>query len=283
MLCTMFLFVTMDTLAKHLMQSYPVIQVVWARFFFHMLTMTLVLACLHRKAMLTAFKSGNLKLQIFRSSLLVLTTALFFTGLSQTSLATATTIMFLSPIYVTVLSIPVLGESVGPRRWLGVLAGFIGALIIIRPGSESFTTGHLLLMIAPLSNALYQLMTRKTRTFDNNQTTLLYTAFVGVLVTSVAVPKVWLAPDLSGWLLLSLVGLLGCISHLCLIKALRNAPAAAVVPLSYSALIWATVYGYILFDSLPDRWTLTGAAIIIASGIYIFMREQQIARSANPA
>jgi len=152
MLCTMFLFVSMDTVAKHLMQTFPVLQVVWARFFFHLLTMTLVLACIKRTAMLATLKSGNLKLQIFRSSLLVLTTGLFFTGLSQASLATASTMMFLSPIYVTVLSIPVLGERVGPRRWLGVLAGFIGALIIIRPGGESFTTGHLLLMIAPLSD-----------------------------------------------------------------------------------------------------------------------------------
>ena len=288
MLCTMFLFVTMDTVAKHLMQSFPVLQVVWARFFFHLLTMTLVLACLKRTAMLATLKSGNMKLQIFRSSLLVLTTGLFFTGLSHASLATASTMMFLSPIYVTVLSIPVLGERVGLRRWMGVLAGFIGALIIIRPGGESFTTGHFLLMIAPLTNAFYQLMTRKTRIYDNDQTTLLYTALVGVLLTSLGlllmpdrVPSVWLPPEISAWLLLGLMGFLGCTSHLCLIKAFRSAPAAAVVPLSYSALIWATLYGYVLFNDLPDRWTLIGAAIIITSGIYIFMREQQIARSGN--
>ena len=95
------------------------------------------------------------------------------------------------------------------------------------------------------------------------------------------VPSVWLPPEVSAWLLLGLMGFLGCTSHLCLIKAFRSAPAAAVVPLSYSALIWATLYGYVLFNDLPDRWTLIGAAIIITSGIYIFMREQQIARSGN--
>ena len=272
MICTMFLFVTMDTVAKHLSQTYPVFQVVWARFAFHLITV----AILFRSQILQAVRSRNLKLQLIRSCLIVLTTFLFFTGLSRATLATATTMMFLSPIYVTLLSIPILGETVGLRRWLGVLAGFTGALIIIRPGSDAFDSASLFLLAAPLCNALYQLMTREARKYDSENVTLLYTAVVGVLLTSATLPFNWVTPDASAWVLLALTGALGCISHLCLIRAFRSAPASAVVPLSYTSLIWATLYGYILFDNLPDGWTLTGAAIIVTSGAYIFFREHQI-------
>jgi len=273
MICTMFLFVTMDTVVKHLAQTYPVFQVVWARFAFHLITVSILL----RAQLLAAFRSRNLKLQLLRSFLIVLTTFLFFTGLSRATLATATTMMFLSPIYVTLLSIPILGETVGVRRWLGVLAGFAGALIIIRPGSDAFDSASLFLLAAPLSNALYQLMTREARKYDSENVTLLYTAIVGGLLTSAVLPVNWVTPDASAWLLLALTGALGCISHLCLIKAFRCAPASAVVPLSYTSLIWATIYGYILFDNLPDGWTLTGAAIIVSSGAYIFFRERTLA------
>lgn len=275
MLCTMLLFVTMDAIAKLLGATYPVNLVVWGRFFFHMV----LLAIFFRLSILTYLRSEKPALQVLRSTLMVITTALFFTGLSKSSLATATTMMFLSPIYVTVLSIPLLGESVGPRRWLGVFAGFAGAMIIIRPGSDSVSAANLYLLAAPLSNALYQLMTRKVREHDNEKTSLVYTALVGAIVTSVVAPFNWQTPDVSGWALLALAGALGCVSHLCLIRAFRIAPASAVAPFSYTSLIWATLYGYILFNNLPDRSTLLGASIIISSGIYIFYRENRLKKT----
>jgi len=124
-------------------------------------------------------------------------------------------------------------------------------------------------------------MTREARKYDSENVTLLYTAVAGGLVTSAALPTYWVTPDASAWLLLALTGVLGCISHLCLIRAFRCAPASAVVPLSYTSLIWATLYGYILFDNLPDGWTLTGAAIIVSSGGYIFFRERALAALKN--
>ncbi len=268
----MLLFVTMDAVAKVLGATYPVNIVVWGRFFFHMLLLLVVF----RLSILTFLRSKKPTLQLLRSSLMVITTALFFTGLAKSSLATATTMMFLSPIYVTILSIPLLGESVGVRRWLGVLAGFIGALIIIRPGSENVSTANLYLLAAPLSNALYQIMTRKAREHDNEKVSLVYTALIGAVVTTAIAPFNWQTPDSMGWALLALAGLLGCVSHFCLIRAFRTAPASAVVPFSYTSLIWATLYGYILFNHLPDRFTLLGASIIISSGIYIFYRERQL-------
>lgn len=289
MLLTMCLFVSMDTVAKYLSADFSQFQIVWARFFFHMLFLSLFL----RKELLKTFASDNVKLQLLRSAMLMLTTLLFFSGLRSTDLSTATSIMFLSPIFVTLLAIPLLGEKVGIRRVLGVLIGFVGAMIIVFPHSEPsigavdeqvemLTTqswlpeiGHLLLICAAASNALYQIMTRKLRLTDSPTTTLLYSGVVGVLVMSLWAPQVWQPPQGVQWLLLMCVGLLGCTSHFCLIRAFRNAPASLVVPFSYSSLLWATVLGFVVFDALPDRWTLFGAALIVASGLYIFYRESR--------
>jgi len=300
MLVTMMLFVSMDTVAKHLTQEFSPLQVVWARFFFHMVWISVFL----RKTLLAAFVSGNYKLQLIRSALLVTTTVLFFTGLRTTALPTATVIMFLSPVFVTLLAIPLLGEKVGVRRLMGVVIGFIGAVIIIHPrglfrsvGAQDTVvpdvlasaalnatswlpeTGHLLIFTAAMTNALYQLMTRKLRTVDNSTTTLLYSGVVGAIVMSLCAPVVWQAPAAIDWVLMACVGLLGCVSHFCLIRAFRNAPASLVVPFSYSSLLWATLLGYLVFNSLPDRWTLIGAALIISSGLYIFYREHVLART----
>lgn len=296
MLLTMMLFVTMDTFAKHLTQEFSPLQVVWARFFFHMVWMSLFL----RTALLAAFVSGNYKLQLIRSALLVTTTLLFFTGLRTTALPTATVIMFLSPIFVTLLAIPLLGEKVGIRRLIGVAIGFIGAVVIIHPrgflnavfNSEPGVSvdvlpgaigwlpeiGHFLIFTAAISNALYQIMTRKLRAVDSATTTLLYSGVVGVIIMSLSAPLVWQAPGVTDWIFMACVGLLGCVSHFCLIRAFRNAPASLVVPFSYSSLLWATLLGYVVFNALPDCWTLMGAALIISSGLYIFYREHVLAR-----
>ncbi|NND93129.1 MAG: DMT family transporter [Granulosicoccus sp.] len=289
MLLTMCLFVSMDTVVKYLTQDFSQFQIVWARFFFHMMCLTILL----RQQLLGVFLSGDLKLQLTRSLLLMLTTLLFFSGLRSTELSTATAIMFLSPIFVTVLAVPLLGERVGPRRLIGVMTGFLGALIIVHPqaGAGGVVTdlpasegrwawlpepGHLLVICAAACNALYQIMTRRLRMVDSAMTTLLYSGVVGSIVLSIGVPSVWKSPEPVQWLLLVCVGLLGCVSHFCLIRAFRNAPASLVVPFSYSSLLWATLFGFLVFDALPDRWTLAGASLIIGSGLYIFYRERSV-------
>lgn len=287
MMLTMCLFVSMDTVVKFLVQDFSPFQIVWARFFFHMLWLLVFL----RKDFIASFTTNSLKLQLLRSACLVLTTSLFFSGLRTTELSTATAIMFLSPIFVTILAIPVLGESVGIRRLTGVLFGFVGALIIVHPQSEASDVaqsvsvsgwvpelGHILLICAAASNALYQIMTRKLRMVDSPTTTLIYSAVVGVLIMSAYAPTVWVLPDIGQWGLMALVGFFGCVSHFCLIRAFKNAPASLVVPFSYSSLLWATLFGFAVFGALPDRWTLAGASLIIASGLYIFYRESQQAK-----
>lgn len=272
MLVTMFWFVSLDAIAKYLMETYPVVQVIWARFFFS----TLAVAVVMHRSLRYQWRSGRLSLQLARSSLMLLTTTLFFFGVSTTPLTTASTIMFLAPIIVTVLSIPLLGEQVGVRRWAGVIIGFIGAVIVVRPGVAGLSTGMLFLLAAATGYALYQLATRQIRHYDSPMTSLLYTGLIGAVVMSIIVPFHWSTPTLSGWAMFCGLGICGSIGHLCLIRAMRRASASVVAPFSYTSLVWATVFGYVLFGDLPTIYTLAGAGLIISSGLYIFHRERLV-------
>jgi drug/metabolite transporter (DMT)-like permease len=205
------------------------------------------------------------------------TTGVFNAGIRSTPLATATTIMFLSPILVTLLSIPLLSEKVGIRRWAGIIVGFIGAIIVVQPWQSGFSgigLGVLFLLLASLLNANYQIVTRMVRG-DDPLTSLLFTATAGALVTSLMVPWFWTWPSAFDWMLLIASGLAGALGHLCLIRALRLAPASVVAPFSYSSLIWATLLGFVIWNDWPDFWTWVGAALIIGSGLYIFHRERR--------
>ena len=272
MLATMFCFISLDAIMKHLMESYSLVQVTWGRFFFA--TVVAALACGPRIGTLAVSQAPGQ--QAARSVLLMSTTAMFNAGIRTTPLATATTIMFLSPILVTLLSIPLLGEKVRLRRWIGMLIGFLGAVIVVRPWAEGLGglgTGVLFLLVAALLNANYQIITRKVRR-DDPLTSLLYTAAAGAIVTSAIVPWFWTWPTALDWLLLVSSGIAGGLGHLFLIRAFRAAPASVVAPFSYSSLVWATLFGFVIWAELPDLWTLAGAALIIGSGLYIFHRER---------
>ena len=277
MLLTMLLFVAMDTLAKYLTQTYPVPQVVWARYAFHLLVL---MAMLGRRLPAT-MRSQRLGLQLVRSLLLLITTVLFFTGISLIPLVDASAIMFMAPIMVTALSVPLLREPVGPHRWAGVVIAFAGALLIIRPGTGVMQAGALLPLGAALTYAFYQIATRKLSHADPPLTTLFYTASLSTVLTSAVVPFFWVAPDLQGWVIMVTVGILGGIGHFALIKAVTAAPPVAVAPFSYSSVIWATLFGFLVFGDLPDYWTVIGAAVIIASGLYIYHRERLHNRKAG--
>lgn len=270
MLVTTFFFVSLDATAKFLVARYPVIEVVWARFVFHMIFVMIVLAPRLREHA----SARRPWLQLGRSALIVLTTVLFFFGVKLLPLADASAIMFISPILITVLAIPLLGEHVGPRRWAAVIVGFVGALIVVRPGMGVMGTGAALLLAAAFCNALYQLATRKLRTMDGPLTTLLYTASLGAVVLSFAMPIVWVSPDLAHWPLFALMGALGGAGHFALINAFQCAPAAVVAPFSYANLIWAIGFGFVLFGELPDLWTVFGASVIAGGGLYILHRER---------
>ena len=275
MLATMLCFVALDGLMKHLLQSYSVVQVSWARFFFA----TVIAALAAGRRLPELMISRMPVLQLTRSSILMLTTGAFNAGIRNVPLATGTTIMFLSPILITLLSIPLLGERVGLRRLGGVAIGFAGALMVVRPWEHGFDgagSGLLFLLLAAFLNANYQLITRRVRA-DHPLTSLLYTALAGTVVISCVAPWFWTPPTLKDWGLFAAAGALGGLGHLCLIRAVSAAPASAVAPFSYSSLLWASLTGYLFFGEWPDLWTWAGAGIIIASGLYIFHRERQTA------
>ncbi|HET8729304.1 MAG TPA: DMT family transporter, partial [Alphaproteobacteria bacterium] len=251
MLTAIALFVTMDTVAKYLTQSYPVPQVVWGRYVFHVVLLALVL----NRRLAGVIRTRRLGLQLVRSLMLLGTTAFFYAGLRFIPLVDASAIMFLTPILVTALSVPFLGEQVGPRRWAGVAIGFIGAMIVIRPGTGMMAAAALLPLLAALFNAVYHLSTRILSRSDAPMTTLFYSAAVGAVLSSAFLPFYWTAPDAAGWMLMAMLGLLGGTSHFALIKAFQAAPPAAVAPFNYTSILWATLFGFLLFDELPDRFT----------------------------
>jgi drug/metabolite transporter (DMT)-like permease len=273
MLVTMCLFVAADATAKVLTRTYPVIEVTWGRFLFHLLLLLPVLAMRGG----AVFRTSRLRLQLTRSILQVGSTVIYFAAIAILPLATAATIAFAQPLLVTILSVPLLGEKVGPRRWAAVVVGFIGVLIVIRPAGIVQWAAMLPLATAACS-ALYSLATRRVARADPVQVSLFYTAAGGFALASLAVPFVWQAPNLTGWLLMALTGALAGTGHYCIIHAFQRAPASVLAPFTYTQLLWATGLGYLLFGDLPDGWTVLGGLVIVGSGLYVFYRESVLRR-----
>jgi len=277
MLMSVLLAASMDATAKYLTQFYPVLQIVWARYTFQALVVVVALA----PRLPALVRTRRLGIQLARSAMLLGATVTFIFGLRNLPLAEASTILFLAPLIVTALSVPILGERVGPRRWLAVCAGFVGAIIIIRPGGAVSAWAAFPLATAFLY-ALYMVTTRHLSRTDSTLTTLVYTASVGALVMSAIVPFVWTPLDAKGWLLLIMLGVMGGLNHFALIRAFRAAAVGVVSPFEYSRLIWATLFGYALFGNLPDGWTVLGAAVIVGAGLYVFRREAHAAAGDVP-
>jgi drug/metabolite transporter (DMT)-like permease len=212
-------------------------------------------------------------LQLLRSSLLVLEIGLVIWCFGRMPLADAHALLALTPLAVTALAVPILGEQVGPRRWAAVAVGFAGVMVILRPGLGVVQPAALVVLVAVLLYALYQVLTRMVGRSDSAQTSLLWQLLVGAILTSFLVPFAWRAPDPAHWPLFALVAALGGTAHYCMIRALQLAPAAVIQPFSYTLLLWAVVIGYLGFGDLPDAWTLIGAGIIVAAGIYTAFRE----------
>ena len=263
-------FSSLDATAKYLAQDYPVPQVLWARFSFHLLFVGAILGT----RLSVSLRSQRLGLQFIRSVLMLLTTGMFFFAVSALPLADVVAIMFVGPLFMTALSVPLLGDYVGPRRWAAVGFGFLGALVIVRPGSGLMHGLAVFPVLAAFSHALYTITTRQLANHDLPMTTLFYTAALGAVVTTAIVPFFWITPDVSGWLLMALLGFFGAAGHLALIKALSYASPVVVAPLTYASLIWSIGFGLVLFGDLPDLTTLLGAALIAASGLYVFHRER---------
>ena len=269
MLVSTLLFNLLNASIKALALHYPVMELVWARLVVNVVVLALMF---HRRlpAVLATPRPGA---QLGRSLILFVITVLIFTSLHLMPLADYTAIMFLAPIFTTALSMPLLGERVGRRRWAAVVVGFLGALVVVRPGLGVADAAALVPMAAAALLALYYISTRWLSRTDSATTTLFYTPLVGAVAASVAVPFVWVSPDALGALAMVGIGIVGMAAHFSLIKAFTAAPAATVAPFNYVNLIWATSLGFAVFGDLPDAGTLLGAAIIALSGLYILRLE----------
>lgn len=275
MLAAAALLPLMDGVAKHLSSSYPLTQVIWARYFFHLVTMLPWLIWRYGARSLWPQRPA---VQLLRGALLLLATALFFTAISRMPLTTALTLLFVSPLVVTALAPVLLGERVGWPRWLAVLVGFAGVWIVMRPGTSAFMLSGLFAVAAGTVHALYLLTTRKLSGSSPPLVTLAYTAIVGAVGMSIVVPFDWTAPTLFGWFLMVLMGLLAASGHFFVIWAFDLAPASLLAPAGYFEIVTATIVGLVVFGDFPDGWTWVGVAVIVASGVFISVREQRAAR-----
>jgi drug/metabolite transporter (DMT)-like permease len=218
-------------------------------------------------------------LQLLRGLCLLGSTGFFFAALIYMPIADALALVFVSPFIVTILSALLLGETVGPRRWTAVLIGFIGALIIIRPGLGVFSWPSLLALGAGFFYASYIVTTRQLANVGMPPLiSLTATGLIGVVIMSCLLPFSWQTPAATDWLWMAAMGLAAASGHFLITKSLQYAPAAQLAPLSYSEIIMATLIGYVAFGDFPDAWTWLGIAVIIISGIYISWRERRQAR-----
>lgn len=277
MVVTTLLFVSQDAVTRVLLQTYPVMEVAWARFAVHLLLAAVLVGGRSPRLMVSA-RPG---LQLVRSALLLSITLLMMMALGLLPFVDVAAILTVTPVLVTVLSIPMLKETVGWRRGLAVLAGFGGAMLIVGPASGAFQWAVALPLAAAVSNALYQIVTRMLKSSDPTLTTFFYTSVVGAVLCTVALPFVWVTPDLASVGLMLLLGSLGAGSHFCMIRAYTAAPAATVAPFGYTTLVWAALFGVLLFGELPSAATIAGAVVIVGSGVYILYREQRLGRSGR--
>lgn len=262
-------FAATDSMAKFLVRDLTVAMVVWAYF-----TCQLVLLALVQGRRLgQVARTRRPLLQLCRPLFLIGSTILLFLSLRFMPIADVSALMFLMPILVAALSGPLLGERVAAHLWLAVLGGLVGAMIIIRPGTGMFQAAGLLALAAAGCLSLLSAFTRLLSRWDAPLTTLFYTALVGTVTSSVAVPFFWIEPDALGWTILLAQGVLVGGAHLMVIWSYTLAPAAVVAPYAYSHLIWATVIGFVWFGDLPDAWTIAGALVIVASGVYLLRSE----------
>ena len=266
------MFVVMDTISKYLSGFYPVPAIVWARYFFHMV---LVLVTLGPRLGLGLVRTRRLGMQLLRGLMLAGSTLFFVFAIKQMPLAETSSITFIAPVLVTLMAVLFLNEKVEPARWLAVAGGFAGVLIIIRPGSGIFSWASLLPICCAACFACYQILTRMLAHLESPYTSIFYSGLVGSVLLSFSLPSVWIWPRSTVHALMFVViGLIGGLSHLVLIKAYDYAPASRLAPFSYTQLIWVTVMGYLVFGHFPDHWSLIGIAVIMVSGIYIATHQQ---------
>ena len=265
----------MDGFAKYLSSDLPVLQITWARYFFTVAFTLPIMFFFFRKNLVWTDKP---KLQLIRGLILLTANVCFFYSISIISLAKALTLAFIAPLIVTAFSPIFLGEKVGFRRWSAVIIGFIGSMVVIRPGFVEINLASLAALGTGVMYGFYLIITRKLSSSDNPLLTLLLTGVVGAIIITFVMPFVWIKPTLNQWSMMAAIGIFACVGHLFIILSLKYADASKLAPFSYFEIVTNIIIGYYFFSDFPDKWTFLGLFIIILSGIYISRRENIVKR-----
>ena len=271
MIGAMFMFTLMDAVAKVLTQEIGVWPTLWIRYLGQAVLVFLIVLPRFVKIVKTSFPL----LQLARSVFLMCATMCFFWGISNIGLAEATAIMDISPVLITLGAVLFLGERIGIRRVIGIIGALIGAMIVIRPGSDVFSVYALFPLGAAICYSSYNIITRFVGAREDPWTSLFYTALFGAIVFSTIVPFNWQPLSMFTITLMAALSVMATLAQWLLIKALSLGEASLLAPIGYIALIFATLWGFLLFGDLPDEWTVIGALVIVASGIYVWSRERQ--------
>lgn len=270
LLSTVFLG-TSDVTAKYLSSTLPAIEIAWIRF--------LVFALIMSPAMLPgtplfAMQSRRPGLHALRGAALLGSSLIFITGLGFLPIAEASATSFVSPLFVTALSIAFLGEKVGLRRWIATAVGLVGVFIILRPGTSAFHPAAFFPIVSALAWAVTLIMTRMMSGGERSVTIMAYSAIVGVAIVSALVPFVWVTPTWHDIMFGILIGVASTAGQWIVVLAFRYGDASVLAPFSYTQLLWVSILGFLIFGEVPDGWTIVGAAFIVASGLYTAHRER---------
>ena len=262
---------TSDVTAKYLSKTLPSIEITWIRFLVFALIMVPGMV---PGSSVYALRTQVVGLQLLRGAALLASSLFFITGLRFLPIAEASATGFVSPLFVTALSILFLGERVGLRRWLATVVGLIGVLIILRPGTSAFHVAAFFPVVSALAWASLLIMTRMMSGKEHAATTMTYSAIVGVCIITALVPFVWVTPTWHDILLGVLIGIASTAGQWIVVQAFRYADASVLAPFSYTQLLWVSILGFVVFGEVPDIWTISGAAFIVASGLYTAHRER---------
>lgn len=256
----------------------PVAQTVWVRFAVHLLAFALIFGPRMGKNLIA---TGNLKIQLARSLLLLLMTLASFLALKHLQMAQVTSIGFATPLLVAALSVPILKEVVGFHRWSAILVGFLGVLLVVRPGMDGMHWAMLVLLGGITCYSFYLILTRQIAGKEDPVTSVFYTALFGAIFMSLPMPWVWQTPQTGqAWAFMLLTGIFGGFAHFLIIIAHQYAPASLLAPFYYTQIVWSVLVGFIAFGDKPDGFTIAGAGVVIASGLYLMARERRTKRQA---
>lgn len=264
------LFALQNALVKWLAADYGTIQIIFFRHAFGLIPIAIFL---WRSGGLPLLATSRRRDHIVRSLLGLVATAAIFYAFGQMPLANATAIAFTVPIFITALSVPMLGEQVGWRRWSAVFVGFAGVLVVLKPGADMLDPASLILIGGCFVVAYTMIMSRKMSRTEHTATIAVYVTVISIAVTAILLPFTWVTPVGTDWLLFAGVGLLGGMGFMLVTHAYRVSQAAVVAPFEYIHILWAITLGYLVWNEIPGTNVAVGALIVIASGLYIVHRE----------